>query len=1021
MKKIYILLCISSLIFGNLINAQSTLYQEDFGTATDFPTGWTADPNWSIATTGSSDYPGASGGSQARTSSAAGNLIYQSVNTENFENISVAWGARRTSTQAPVVFEWSIDGTTWNPVTFTDVAADSDWALVNNGNLIQLPTGAEHQQNLSFRWSVSSGGTYRIDDFLVTGVSSTGIPQLLTTESEFENLNYIVNEGPSDVGEFLLSGSDLDGSTVSLTLGNGDGSDFEISQSSTSGFTDEFLVILGYGGSALPIYVRLKEGLALGDYSEVLVIEGGGAPTLTIDLSGQVLTNLVSYEFTGETVEATQSNMNLSASDFELSDGGNVLFGSTGPSDWSGSGVPYAQGNTGWDGNNIADAKSFVFSLDASPDYKIGLSNISFDWRVTGAGPSAITVEVNGSVISTFDAIDDTTLSFSESLSGFDDLTEVEVRIKGWDNGSRTTTGGGQFRVNDVRLDGRILLSKTFTFAGGAWSPENPSDLSTISDFVEVLDGDATILGDLIAKELTIFSNSSLSLSANSVLNVSEQLDNNGTLIFSSNSDGSAQFDEFTGVYSGTGTVQVERYLPSKRAFWLLSSPVGGQSIADAWQQDTHITGAGGATNGFDLTQSNNPSMFTFDNTLADQSGRAAWTAVDNTSEVITAGTPYRLFVRGDRGIDLANNAAPATPTTLKASGAMQVGDFSPVLSNEPNNFSFVGNPYQAVVDFFDVNTSNLTGFIYVWDPFIAGENGNGGYVTVDITGLTSPSPSSSNASEFIEPGQAFFVQNTSAGNGSITFEEKDKFTFSGLQPLPPILEPESNTSEVFYINSRLYKTQDYQTSSLEADAIGLRFNENYTTKGSDEDASKLANPGENYAVVNNGFRAIDKQNLPKSGHEVQLTILNYQASDYSLSFDVGNPIDGLEVYLIDSYLGTTTRLNSEVVYSFTVDTNIAESVDAERFKLKFEQSTLSNDAFEVANISLYPNPVQGVLNIALPANVELNSVKLYDMLGQRILSSKEDKLDLSGLSSGVYFVELETEAGSFTKKIIKE
>jgi len=82
-----------------------------------------------------------------------------------------------TSSGASPTFQWSSDGSNWNTVSFTDVANNSTWALVNGGSQISLPSGAAGISNLQFKWtSNSSAGTYRMDDFAVKGtaVGATG-------------------------------------------------------------------------------------------------------------------------------------------------------------------------------------------------------------------------------------------------------------------------------------------------------------------------------------------------------------------------------------------------------------------------------------------------------------------------------------------------------------------------------------------------------------------------------------------------------------------------------------------------------------------------------------------------------------------------------------------------------------------------------------------------------------------------------------------------------------------------------
>ncbi|MDG5766312.1 T9SS type A sorting domain-containing protein [Balneolales bacterium ANBcel1] len=194
--------------------------------------------------------------------------------------------------------------------------------------------------------------------------------------------------------------------------------------------------------------------LSIDTYSGDITISSGELDE-TVSLSGEVLEPIfLVYHFTGESVQPNQEPQNATTSDFQISSG-NISFGTAGT--WSGSGTPYAQGSGGWSVENKEDAKYFYFDINADETFAFDLSNISFEWRTTGAGPSAITVEINGQEVATFDSGSNAQDQFSESLTGFTNLTDVEVRVKGWDNGSRSTSGGGDFRINDVRIDGETV------------------------------------------------------------------------------------------------------------------------------------------------------------------------------------------------------------------------------------------------------------------------------------------------------------------------------------------------------------------------------------------------------------------------------------------------------------------------------------------------------------------------------------------------------------------------------------
>lgn len=544
---------------------------------------------------------------------------------------------------------------------------------------------------------------------------------------------------------------------------------------------------------------------------------------------------------------------------------------------------------------------------------------------------------------------------------------------------------------------------------------------------------------------LSLGTNSHLVMESGSVLKVNADILNNGNITFKSNASGSAQFDEFSGTLSGSGEVTVERYIPPKRAFRLLSSPVTTtEFIFENWQQEglnppdpgykanlgTHITG-GDTLEGFDQSGTNNPSMFTFDNTSSDGNGDQTndWVALTNTNNTkLTAGEPYYTMVRGDRSIDLTDNSSTPTPTTLVAKGDLHTGTLSPTLSATDGYYSLVANPYQAVLNYNDLIKTGLTDYIYVWDASISGVNGRGGYVTVELPLGTAtegepPSPSSSDADQYIAPGMSFFVQNLEIGSGmpsGLTFIESAKAT---TENEVTVFDAYTN----FYINSRLYKTADYQNGNTESDALGLRFNDSFSTIADDEDATKILNPVENYAVVNNGLRSIDKQSLPVIGDEIDLYVSNYEDTDYTLTFVMDNKPSGLGVFLKDNYLNTTTEVTTGFIYDYTVNENIPGSTAADRFSLMFDNTTLgtANNGFE-SHFRLYPNPVtKGKFSIKtpdLPGKVDL---KISNLLGQILyaeeLSVIENQVEVEApnLSRGLYVLKLTQGKHSFQTKLI--
>jgi len=638
---------------------------------------------------------------------------------------------------------------------------------------------------------------------------------------------------------------------------------------------------------------------------------------------------------------------------------------------------------------------------------------------------------------------------FNEGSANLDNTSISEVDDRSGSNNAMlvnfdlglTPPGTTSNFVNSLNLSGTgIIIPQTNEWLGinTDWNNTSNWSLGTVPsgcDDVEI----PNISNQPIIDELTyayvgsITSDPNSILSINGILRVRSHIINDGTILFESQPLNIGQFDKFTGTISGSGSEEVERYIPAKRAFRLLSSPVTTTDfIFENWQESgstpitpdglgTHITG-GAASLGFDQSGTNNPSMFTFD--AATQN----WEALGNTNATkLIAGEAYLTMVRGDRTIDLTTNSSPANETTLSAAGELFIGSNAPVLSTQTGFYNLIANPYQAVVDYSLTSKTDLTDFIYVWDASIGGENGRGGYVTVRVSNntITDPNPTTSDASKFIAPGMSFFTQNLSTGSiaPSLTFNEDDKATGASQVTI-------FSTYPHFYINSRLYLSSDLENGYSERDAIGLRFSDGFTTLGSDEDATKFINPDENYAIVNNGLRSIDNQGIPGLGDEIELSISNYTVSDYSLTFVMENKPEDLGVFLVDNYLNTQTELTDTFVYDFTVDQNIPESIAENRFKLKVDNTTLgTNENVFGSDFSLYPNPSKGQFTIkttGLTGNdLEL---KIYNVLGQQVFSQTqtienngEVNVHASGLSSGLYMIELQKDEQVFSTKLIIE
>lgn len=505
---------------------------------------------------------------------------------------------------------------------------------------------------------------------------------------------------------------------------------------------------------------------------------------------------------------------------------------------------------------------------------------------------------------------------------------------------------------------------------------------------------------------------------------------------------GAAQVDRVQG--SIVGEMTIEQCFPARRAFRLVSSPVNTTTAIHAnWQEGatgyednpasgygTHITGLGAnpqtsddGNNGFDYNTSGNPSLFEFNNSTS------AWTAIGNTdSNTLTAGVPYRLFVRGNRSIDVLSNAALPEDTKLRAKGTITTGtqtltDFN----STQGSFNFFGNPYPAAVNmakvFNNSNTLNTTRVYYIYDPNLGGSptvgqpGGRGAFVTIDVDDLTTSVPSgvsgTSEGNQFLQPMQAaFFVTRTTGTTPQLRFRESYKNVDVAATD---VFRASAASFKSIAIN--LFTEDAYLNQETASDGVKIKFGGNYHTIVNSDDAPKLGNPDENIArVENQDYIALEQRNLPMQDEVLPLFINQYRYENYVLSINLNETFE-YKVYLDDAYLQTSTLLGQgDQMISYQVNSSIPESISTSRFQLRFGEENLNTGQEEMGSLKVYPNPIKdGSLHIELPNTFrdQLN-LKLVNLMGQQVLeqninAQNKGKISLNNLSisTGVYYLKI--------------
>lgn len=124
------------------------------------------------------------------------------------------------------------------------------------------------------------------------------------------------------------------------------------------------------------------------------------------------------------------------------------------------------------------------------------------------------------------------------------------------------------------------------------------------------------------------------------------------------------------------------------------------------------------------------------------------------------------------------------------------------------------------------------------------------------------------------------------------------------------------------------------------------------------------------------------------------------------------------KTFNLDAYAGQQVRIGiqcvSNDVYMLMVDDFSVTTASA------------SVDSALAGSFSVYPNPATDVLNISNSINAEINAITITDLNGRTVKQittngSVDSQINISDLNTGVYFVNINSNEGSLTKKIVKK
>jgi hypothetical protein len=328
-------------------------------------------------------------------------------------------------------------------------------------------------------------------------------------------------------------------------------------------------------------------------------------------------------------------------------------------------------------------------------------------------------------------------------------------------------------------------------------------------------------------------------------------------------------------------------------------------------------------------------------------------------------------------------------------------------------------------LDWNTLTKTGLTDAYYVWDSNMGTSNQRGRYVAFST--LTGKTISASAVNQYVQPGQAFFVKNTTLGTaGSITFNESGKLG-TNINNFY-----RTRTVDLSRLELQVYQTSELALGGYPIDAAVSVFDNQFTNAIENGDVTKLSTGIENISFLNSNLTlAIDARPQVVATDELQVQLQQFQANkNYTFRTHFNNFDPATTPFIVDTYLNQYTALantaTTDVAFTTTTD---ALSYGTNRFKIVFQNNALNNPNFNAENIVVYPNPVtNNQFNIALPSNLTGEvTVKVINTLGQTVYQKKTDAKNTititlnSILVHGMYFVELTNQEKSSTTKIIIE
>ncbi len=620
--------------------------------------------------------------------------------------------------------------------------------------------------------------------------------------------------------------------------------------------------------------------------------------------------------------------------------------------------------------NYTAILESDCIIIDQSYNFTVGyhmygsnMGSLHIDIFDSGSWQEDIVSPISGNVGNSWNDL-------TADLSTYVGKT-IKLRIRG-------VTGNGfesDIAIDDIKFT--ALGCSTTTWNGSVWSNGSP----TLSKSVTIAGNYSTsINGSFECCSLLINSGRELIIDDSDYVSIDNGLTNNGTLTIENNGS-LIQIDDNA---VNTGTITYKRTTSIRQldyVYW--SSPLEGFDVANI--------------------SPNTPTdlLYKWDPTVLNSNGgQGNW--INTPTEPMIQGKGY--IVRGPSNYTNTpqnftaqfqngkpNNGVITVPVSRGSyTGIDYSGTNSAIITRFDDNWNLVGNPYPSAIsalDFLNLNSSVIEGAVRIWTHGTLPSSANPDSFYGDF--VTSYSPS-----DYIVHNGTGTVSGPNGFNGFIAGGQGFMVLMNDGSALTDNLTFNNSLRDISYANDQFYRLP--QTEELDRlwlslsneDGISERTLLGYLNEATDfkdrlYDAVTRVDIGSQkiYSFIETDKMAIQAFELPFSVDDVIPLGVNIPANGhYYISI---HAVEGLftnqNVFVQDLSLNTVNNI-SETPYIFYSEAGEFNN----RFVLRFNDATLSNDDFEIISNGI---TITGKDNILINSQKEnIKDVLVYDVLGKKII-----------------------------------